>query len=291
MNKKICLSIIITLSIIFFGCNDVTPHEYNVNNELNSINYSTSQVWNSNNPYDSVGYKHNQICDYYISNRNSIDTNDMIGSGANVIADYINSNTSESTDSSEISSDFFDTVDDFDDLHNNNLSFDDYITTHFANITTQQQLIAIFDTIMNYKSSWNVNLLVSDIKTIENSISSLSISEQDKEALYKTCAVAKFSAIYWDDASFDPNSSWNKWWEEIDSSSTPVQGIDIAIAAAGDAAGAVSAYVKGDSFWKGLGRTAFASVTAYACAGSAAAGYIGEAVGWAVGFLTSIFGD
>mgnify|MGYP001271672452 CR=1 FL=1 len=267
MLKKIFF--ISIMSVLIISCDKEQIVKTNYNSEVpysyGSNYHDYSALWNSNNPIDSIGYWHNVFMDSLKRRRDEISTTNVsqfFNSIYNILkTSAVNLN--------------MDTTGYYTGTHNiincDTIDFQEYhsIFTDTITINLHSQIVEI---LIDVDSQLEVIPAINTIKSIENQIGSLNITNNEKQALYGATSVAKFSLKYWNDEIVGGigTSEWiedeehsNSLWVELGtvalsdmlgyySGFTYGLNPQMGIVGAATSSATTAIYFWGDSIWDGI---------------------------------------
>lgn len=216
---KSTIAIFIMLGIAFISCSDSDKSvNQNISGQSYSFGDSYVNVWNPTNPYDSIGFIHNELLDYAISQYGgSSGAATFPDNLSNLISNrcYSNYSTTISADTLEASKDDF--YDELLDAAGDSLSFYEFLKGRFST-TIADELVTIFNIVNDYTSQNMLTTTIVQLKLNENSVSASTVlTQQEKNVILAASAQAKFSLVYWTDATLNVDSEWTDWGEDYDS--------------------------------------------------------------------------
>lgn len=206
------------LSIAIISCSD---SDKSVNQKFDRQPYSFggsyTNLWNPSNPFDSIGFIHNNILDYAISQYGGpFGAPNFSSNLSTIISSHCYSVYSHtiSKDTLDVSTENY-----YDDLYEamgDSLTFSEYLEETFSpNIRTS--LLQIFNIMGDYFTENLVGAAIEQIKIVETTVSENgTYSQHEKNVILATSAGAKFSLVYWADATYNNDSEWSDWGEDYD---------------------------------------------------------------------------
>lgn len=175
--------------------------------KISTISY-TYDPSNLLNPFDSIGYWHNEAVNEVISNKNlfSCDSADLIDELKTILTDWFDDNQSYLP--AYFSENYVDSLINLTVIRFSDFTPNSIIENYAYNDTAETEIEDLFDLILGYTDSTNLNPLINSIKSWESSIVSSNYSEELKEVLLKNSAIVRWSAAYWWDVANDTNDPW-----------------------------------------------------------------------------------
>ncbi len=277
------------LGIAFISCSDSDKSvNQNISGQSYSFGVSYVNVWNPTNPYDSIGFIHNELLDYAISQYGgSSGAATFPDNLSNLISNrcYSNYSTTISADTLEASKDDF--YDELMEAAGDSLSFYEFLEGRFST-TIADELVTIFNIVNDCTSQNMLTSTIAQLKLNENSVSlSTVLTQQEKNVILAASAQAKFSLVYWTDATLNVDSEWTDWGEDYDSNFEQPYFIDITGAALADAIKIAIEITEGnDDFVDIAAKSAVTSGLAYIAATAEATCSV---IGAVIGFIVSLF--
>lgn len=265
---KNLLLIIVVLAIAITGCNQSKIAEELKEDPAVKF-YKDQSPFYADNPEDSVGFYHNELLDYYAIKGISETTPDT--TIVKWTSDYLEANLSFSNYDTLLNSSSFlnwlqnevpnytyasmkDTISAYEEVGYIPSSMREYYDSLYSYLN-------IFDS----TSSDGYLIVLDSIKSLENTVSGISVADSIKEDFYRTSAIAKFSSKYWFEQVREVDAPYGNGNNDYYSRIPGWVGSDAlgAVHAWGSGAGAWGVLVPGGPLAVIVGTAAVASAVSY----------------------------
>lgn len=263
MKKKLKLLTVSALFLFTFSCNrdENIKIEESVSAKTENTSMMAKQYNNIGNPYEYVGESHNLFLESWSSQSPtdlsnivnlSIDFSNQINNNINIL-DYVSHDEILNSVNTSLNQPFTTQIEQ---SHNEGKISD----------VVYQQLLRLSKILSNVSEEEGVDVLVTKIQDLEESILLLHLNETDKPILLSVISVAKYSSNYWREVYYEPQTASKiklpNWAKNI---------LNLGYVVSADTAGALAGAELGRwiSDFTGVESKSIVPVITVACAGAA----------------------